>query len=125
MAIPVNIVGAVNLAPVVILGGAEIITAGGVTTLELTTLASDEMGEIGWGTGQSAEAVAQTERVAESVTEETVRELARKGVTRHWVEEQLAKYTKTLAEKARALDNKQLLPRKALMEKILSLWRGK
>jgi hypothetical protein len=46
-------------------------------------------------------------------------------LTRQWVEEQLAKYTKTLAEKARALDNKQLLPRKALMEKILSLWRGK
>jgi len=48
--------------------------------------------------------------------------MAAKGLTKEWVEKQpnLYKAAETIPSK---LVNKQLLPRKAMMEKILFLWK--
>jgi hypothetical protein len=48
--------------------------------------------------------------------------MAAKGLTKQWVEKQLSLYkiAETIPSK---LTNYQLLPRKVLMEKILSLWK--
>ena len=44
------------------------------------------------------------------------------GLTREWVEQQLSMYRKALGSGGPKLKNKQLIPRKELMEKILELW---
>ncbi len=77
---------------------------------------------IGWGTGQSAQAVLQTELITASLTRKAVAQMVARGLSRKWVEQQLAKYTASIAQGERKLDNAQLLVRKELMEKILSLW---
>jgi hypothetical protein len=60
-------------------------------------------------------------RTAE-LTAEEVEKMAAKGLTKEWVEKQpnLYKAAETSPSK---LVNKQLLPRKAMMEKILFLWK--
>ena len=89
---------------------------------------------IGWGEGavaQTEEGVAITKAVTEKLTSEQVQLWAKQGLTKEWVEKQLAAYTKAIEKGAKqaagagakALNNKQLLPRKELMEKILSLWK--
>jgi RHS repeat-associated protein len=95
---------------------------GSVATGASASLTSGEAGAvIGWGTGQSAAAVAQTQAVAEGLTSEAVAQIVARGVTREWVKEQLALYTNAIARGV-AERNTQLLARQALMEKILSLW---
>jgi RHS repeat-associated protein len=113
------------VATAVAAGGPAVIS--GTTTLSIGTgvavpLTSGEAGAaIGWGTGQSAAAVAQTQAVTEGLSSEAVRQMVARGVTRAWVEEQLALYNNAIARGV-AERNTQLLARHALMEKILSLW---
>jgi hypothetical protein len=78
---------------------------------------------IGWGEGQSLQAVAQTRAATQNLTEETIKQFAAKGVTREWVASQLAQYQKFIAQGGvKVAKNVQLLPRAELMAKILSLW---
>jgi RHS repeat-associated protein len=88
-----------------------------------TIRSSGEIGQIiGWGTGQAAEEVAQTVRVTRELTAARVAELVKQGVSREWVEKQLAFYRASLESGSRKLENNQLLPRIELMEKLLKLW---
>ena len=66
----------------------------------------------------------QTVRVTRELTAGRVAELVKQGVTREWVEKQLALYSKSLASGNKKLENTQLLPRIELMEKVLKLWPG-
>jgi hypothetical protein len=77
---------------------------------------------IGWGTGQTAEAVAQTQAVARGLTTEAVEGMVARGLTRQWVQEQLALYERAIAAGGPKLKNLQLLPRLELMKKLLELW---
>jgi hypothetical protein len=77
---------------------------------------------IGWGEGQLPAAVEQTISVTQNLTKSQVESWAGQGLTKSWVEKQLASYTKALEAGGDKLKNVQLLPRKQLMEKILSLW---
>jgi RHS repeat-associated protein len=77
---------------------------------------------IGWGEGQGFMAVAKTRITTFFLTKETVHRVARMGMTKQWVEKQLASYTKSLLTKPNATINTQIFARKALMEKILRLW---
>ncbi|UPK72825.1 RHS repeat-associated core domain-containing protein [Chitinophaga filiformis] len=103
----------------VVAGGFEGIAAGGITpAIKLT---SGQMGKIiGWGEGQQA--VQQTINVTQNLTKAQVRRMARQGLLKEWVEDQLVKYTQSIAKGGDKLKNTQLLHRKELMEKILSLW---
>jgi hypothetical protein len=85
-------------------------------------LSSSAMGEIiGWGTGQTLKALAQTQAVTAGLTAATVARMAQQGLTREWVVAQLAKYQSSIVEGGKKLQNTQLLARKELMEKILQL----
>ena len=80
-----------------------------------------------WGRGQGADDVAQTIARTRGLTSDGVREMAKQGLTREWVEKQLSLYRKALekgGDKLRndKLRNEQLLPRRELMERILELW---
>jgi RHS repeat-associated protein len=87
-------------------------------------LTSAKMGKIiGWGEGATAEAVAQTKALTESLTSEQIQLWEKGGLTREWVAKQLELYTKALAKGGKKLTNINLEPRKELMEKILSLWK--
>ncbi|MDO6431551.1 DUF6443 domain-containing protein [Flavitalea sp. BT771] len=87
-------------------------------------LTSAKMGRIiGWGEGATAEAVAQTKALTESLTSEQIQQWAKGGLTREWVAKQLELYTKALEKGGNKLKNINLEPRKELMEKILSLWK--
>jgi hypothetical protein len=85
-------------------------------------LKAGKMGEIiGWGTGQ--EGVEQTIELTENLTEEQVEIMKSRGITKQFIEEQLAKYNKAIEKAGIKLNNLQLKPRKELMEKILQLWK--
>ncbi len=87
------------------------------------SLNSEGMGRvIGWGEGKAADAVAQTEAVAESLTSKIVQSMAERGLTKEWVVDQLSKYTAAFAKGGPKLRNVQLIPRMNLMMKILDLW---
>jgi RHS repeat-associated protein len=91
---------------------------------EVAELTSGNLGKIiGWGTGQSAEAVEQTMAVTESLTEESVEEMAEQGVTKAWVEKQFQAYSQAAIKGGDKLNNTQLFARRELMQKILSLWK--
>ena len=79
-------------------------------------------GVVGWGTGQTAAAVAQTEAVTQTLTTQPIRQMIARGVTREWVVAQLALYEAAVAQGATKLVNNQLLPRLALMRRLLELW---
>lgn len=87
---------------------------------ELTSGAKGDI--IGWGNGQKAEGVQKTIDLTKSLTKEMVRDFRKNGVDKAWVQRQLELYNKQIAKGGIGLKNKQLLPRKALMEKILQLW---
>jgi hypothetical protein len=97
--------------------GAE---AAGATGTALTS--GQAGGVIGWGTGQAAAAVAQTEAVTQSLTTQAIRQMIARGLTREWVQAQLAQYESAIARGGAKLLNQQLLPRLALMKKLLDLW---
>lgn len=98
----------------------------GVAAEQTVVLRAGELGKIiGWGTGQSANAVAQTEAVTQGLTTEGVQAMIAQGLTRAFVEGQLASYTTAFAEGGAKLGNAQLLPRLELMQKILELWPTK
>lgn len=90
----------------------------------LWPLSSGEIGGevVGWGTGQTAEAVAQTNSVTQNLTREGVREMIKNGLTRERVEQQLTLYRSAATNSVKVAKNAQLVPRTALMEKILQLW---
>jgi hypothetical protein len=73
---------------------------------------------IGWGTTQSAEAVAQTNAVTQNLTSAGLKQMIKKGLTRN----QLGMYRAAATDAVKAAKNVQLAPRTALMEKILELW---
>ena|GEM_PF-1894856 len=87
-------------------------------------LISADMGRIiGWGESQAPEDVVKTVNVLFNLTKKKVSEFAKKGLTKEWVEKQLASYTKSIqAGGAKLNKNVQLLPRRDLMQKILNLW---
>jgi hypothetical protein len=86
-------------------------------------LTSAEAGQIiGWGTGQTAEAVAQTQAATRALTTEAIKGMIKRGLTRTWVTEQLAAYERAVATGAAKLKNVQLLPRLELMKRLLELW---
>jgi hypothetical protein len=66
---------------------------------------------IGWGTTQSAEAVAQTNAVTQNLTRGAVRQMVSNGLKRTWVEEQLAMYRTAALDAVKAAKNVQLAPR--------------
>jgi hypothetical protein len=76
---------------------------------------------VGWGTSNSPEAVRQTEAVTRSLTTERVQQMQASGLTRTWVVENLAKYERAAAAGGDKLRNAQLLPRLALMRRLLEL----
>jgi RHS repeat-associated protein len=91
---------------------------------KVASLKSNEIGKIiGWGEGQGAEAVEQTINVAKNLTKSQVKGWAKSGVTKAWVQEQLSAYSRALMKGGDKLKNTQLIHRKELMEKILSLWK--
>ncbi|ETX08872.1 MAG: hypothetical protein ETSY2_02840 [Candidatus Entotheonella gemina] len=77
---------------------------------------------IGWGKGQAEEAVKQTESVLESLTREKVKCMIKQGLEKSWVEKNFQIYQDTFAKNGPKLNNKQLIPRMKLLEKVLSLW---
>jgi hypothetical protein len=79
---------------------------------------------IGWGTGQTAEAVAKTHAVTVALTGDKIKEMNAKGLHREWVERQLKMYRESTARGigSPAKPNTQVFPRQELMEKILALW---
>lgn len=84
---------------------------------------SGQLGKIiGWGEGQTIEAVQQTINVTNNLTKSQVQAWAKLGLTKSWVQDQLGKYSSSLAKGGDKLKNTQLIHRKELMEKILSLW---
>jgi len=118
---------AVALAGVAVegLAVAEAGTGAGAGTAAAGTAArSAQLGGevIGWGTGQTAAAAAQTEAVTQGLTTQAIRQMIARGLTRQWVEAQLAQYEAAVARGGAKLLNKQLLPRLALMRRLLDLW---
>jgi RHS repeat-associated protein len=88
-----------------------------------TDLISGQIGKIiGWGEGQSSEAVVKTTDVLFNLTKSKLKDWIKKGLTKEWVEEQLASYSKAIVAGGMKAKNTQLLPRRDLMVKILSLW---
>jgi RHS repeat-associated protein len=118
-----GIVGGVAMSAAGATFGGEFVTLGRIV-ISANALPANVVGEtmIGWGAGQSTSAVAQTIRLAENLTEQQVKTMIYRGLTKEWVEKQLALYSSAVAQGGAKLLNKQLLPQKELMEKILSLW---
>jgi hypothetical protein len=84
---------------------------------------SGELGKvIGWGTGQTAADVAQTLQLTRELTPARVAAIAKQGVTRDWVQEQLQLYQKAFESGGAKHNNAQLLPRIELMKKLLENW---
>jgi hypothetical protein len=120
------------LIVVSLLAGAAVVEAAGIAGAGAeaagaeaagTALTSGQAGEvIGWGTGQTAVAVAQTEAATQGLTTQAIRQMITRGLTRQWVEAQLAQYESAIARGGAKLVNRQLLPRLALMRKLLELW---
>jgi RHS repeat-associated protein len=77
---------------------------------------------IKWGEGRGVEDIKKTLKVYETLTEEGVKEMASKGLTREWVIEQRKLYAEAILQGGDKLKNPQLLARKDLMDRILSLW---
>ncbi|MFI2473898.1 hypothetical protein [Nocardia xishanensis] len=92
--------------------------------MRMMSMTSAQIGRyiIGWGETQTAAAVAQTRAVTQSLTTEIVRGMIARGLTREWVEAQLATYGRSFAKEGMKLVNKQLVPRIELMRRILELW---
>jgi len=107
------------------LAATEVVAAGTGTGAAGTgaVLTSGEAGGvIGWGTGQTAAAVAQTEAVTQALTTQAIRHMVTRGLTREWVAAQLTQYEAAAARGGPKLVNQQLLPRLALMRRLLDLW---
>ncbi len=97
--------------------------AGGAPTSSVRARSSGELGKvIGWGTGQTAADVAQTLQLTRELTPARVAAIAKQGVTRDWVQEQLQLYQKAFESGGAKHNNAQLLPRIELMKKLLENW---
>jgi RHS repeat-associated protein len=96
---------------------------GGFTVLELGSeqlLTNQAAGQIiGWGTGQAG--TQATEQLTQNLTKDAVQEMIKKGLNKATVEGLKNQYVRAVAKGGAKL-NKQLLPRLALMEKIIQLW---
>jgi hypothetical protein len=76
---------------------------------------------IGWGEHGTAHAAEQTLKIGETLTEDGVRDMIAKGLTKEWVEKQLATYEQAIVRGT--LEKNPLLdPRRLLMKRILELW---
>ncbi|MBL1222031.1 type IV secretion protein Rhs [Chryseobacterium sp. L7] len=93
------------------------------TTPQVVMKSADFGRIIGWGESQSAKAVEQTINVTKNLTRSQVKSWAKQGLTKHWVQDQLSKYSNALIKGGDKLKNTQLMHRKELMEKILHLWK--
>jgi hypothetical protein len=86
-------------------------------------LSSGDLGKvIGWGRGQSPEAIAKTFEVTKNVTTSAIEKMMEQGLTKEWVTRQLGMYSEAIKGGTDKLRNAQLLPRAELMKKILDLW---
>lgn len=84
---------------------------------------SNEYGTmIGWGEKNELEDVLKTLNATKNLTRDKVQLLRTQGLPKSWVESQLSLYNKSILKGGVKLKNPQLMPRKALMEKILNLW---
>jgi hypothetical protein len=104
-------------------GGNALLVLGVIATVP-GVRSGDQGAIIGWGTGQSAKAVARTRAVTTALTDDKVKEMNAKGLCKEWVESQLKMYRKSIAKGvgSPAKPNTQVFPRQKLMEKILALW---
>jgi RHS repeat-associated protein len=97
---------------------------GGFTVLELGSeqlLTNQAAGQIiGWGTGQAG--TQATEQLTQNLTKDAVQEMIKKGLNKATVEGLKNQYARAAAEGGAKMLNQQLLPRLALMEKIIQLW---
>jgi hypothetical protein len=70
-----------------------------------------------------SEGVEQTVSVTKNLTAEQVKQWDEQDLPKGWVEKQLGMYLDKINQGGKFVEsNKQLLPRKDLMEKILELW---
>jgi RHS repeat-associated protein len=102
------------------IGAAEEGAAVGAETL--TNAAAGKI--IGWGKSQAPEAIAQTEKLTQTLTQGAVKEMADKGLTLKKVQELADVYADQIG-KGMTKVNKQLGPRLQLMQKIIELWPSK
>ena len=84
--------------------------------------ASDYGKIIGWGTSNNDSGVKQTTTLAKKLTKKDVENMIAAGLDKKFVVKNLQQYKDAIKKEGKKLDNKQLLPRKELMEKILKLW---
>jgi len=117
--------GATIVGPAVL--GSEFMLASSASTIVSLggafALNSGAYGQmIGWGTGQTPAATTQTISVNIHLTAQQVQLWANQGLPNAWVRTQLNSYTQALAQGGAQLNNYQLVPRFALMQRILSLW---
>lgn len=83
---------------------------------------ASKQGEIlGWGNGQTQEAIDQTNKVTNNLTPERVQEMINDGLSKDYVRQTLEKYEANLAE-GKLSTNKQAIPRYQLLRKVLELW---
>jgi hypothetical protein len=94
--------------------------AGGGIRAPLTNAEAGRV--VGWGTGQSAEAVQQTVNATRQLTPDLIRNMIQQGLTREWVATQLQFYEAAVASGGQKLVNQQLLVRRELMLRLLELW---
>ena len=115
-----GVVGAAAALYMAAHGDDNAVTADTTDVPALTPSASGQL--IGWGTGQGAAATAQTDAVTANLTSQQVADWADAGLSRDWVAENLQQYQDALNRGGAAANNSNLVPRIALMQKILELW---
>ena len=77
---------------------------------------------IGWGKSNKDADVKRTLTRTKTLKSQDVRAMMDQGLTRKDAEALLALYEKAIKAGGKKLDNAQLIPRRDLMKKILSLW---
>lgn len=77
---------------------------------------------IGWGTSNNDAGVKKTTTLTKKLTKKHVEKMIADGLDKKFVVKNLQQYKDAIKKGGKKLDNKQLLPRKELMEKILKLW---
>ncbi len=84
--------------------------------------ASDYGKIIGWGTSHKDPDVKKTTTITKKLVKKDVEKMIAAGLDKKFVVKNLQQYKDAIKKGGKKLDNKQLLPRKELMEKILKLW---
>jgi hypothetical protein len=78
---------------------------------------------IGWGEGNAAQRVKQTEDVTAGLTRDKVKEMiTKRGLTKESVLENIKLYENAATDPVKVAKNTQLLPRLNLLKRLLELW---